>query len=214
MTWQEGWTSTCFRGRETVKISSPGTSAETPEHRLLLEVVDSLGVALVFFSSDRVPLHATSRLAFLLAQEPDGPALLREVQLFAGELSGLMETRRFRGQHGVEPLSDRSVVGCCGMYRLQGSCLGAYLFGSPGMILVTVEAPSEDPLSPEVLRRRWQLSKRQAVVAQLLAKGRTNEEVSTALTISPHTARRHTEQIMTKLGARTRAEVASLLLRS
>jgi DNA-binding CsgD family transcriptional regulator len=52
----------------------------------------------------------------------------------------------------------------------------------------------------------------EARAALLLAQGKPNAEVADALSISPHTARRHTERVLYKLGARSRAEVAVRLL--
>jgi non-specific serine/threonine protein kinase len=52
------------------------------------------------------------------------------------------------------------------------------------------------------------LSPREMEVAALLAKGLSNRQVATALTISEKTAANHLEHIMTKLDLRSRAQVA------
>lgn len=199
-------------GALTLRMPPRAALTGNTEHRLFLEVLDSLGAGLAFFSCEGALLHGTSPLGRMLAQPPDGPMLQLEVQRFASDLSGMLETRAVRGQQGLKPLSERRVAGRSGLYRLQGSYVGTYVFDAPGTILVRLECPTEDPLSTDVLRSRWRLSERQAVVAQLLARGRTNEEISATVAISPHTVRRHTEQIMLKVGARTRAEIASVLL--
>src|ERR687895_507075 len=62
----------------------------------------------------------------------------------------------------------------------------------------------------DVLSERYQLTKRETDVARLLAIGKTNAEVATTLAISEHTARRHTEQVLSKLHLRSRAAVAPL----
>jgi DNA-binding NarL/FixJ family response regulator len=49
------------------------------------------------------------------------------------------------------------------------------------------------------------LSDREHEVLQHLAAGRTNREIAEALVISPHTVRRHVENIFSKLGVTTRA---------
>jgi len=70
------------------------------------------------------------------------------------------------------------------------------------------------PLLPDVaqIRIRHGLSRRQSEVALLLAQGQTNDQVAAALRISPHTARRHTERVLGKLGVSRRGGVAQRLL--
>jgi DNA-binding NarL/FixJ family response regulator len=54
---------------------------------------------------------------------------------------------------------------------------------------------------------------REAEVALLIAEGLKNRAVAERLPISPHTARRHTERVLRKLGIGSRAAVATSLLR-
>jgi DNA-binding CsgD family transcriptional regulator len=51
------------------------------------------------------------------------------------------------------------------------------------------------------------LTRREAETALLLAAGYSNNEVAALLGISPHTARHHTENVMTKLWVRSRRAV-------
>jgi len=53
------------------------------------------------------------------------------------------------------------------------------------------------------------LSARELEVAELVARGLTNREIADALVISPHTAIRHVEHILNKLGLRSRTQVAA-----
>ena len=62
----------------------------------------------------------------------------------------------------------------------------------------------------DLLGARYQLTPRETEVARLLAVGKSNAEIAAALSISEHTARRHTEQVLSKLGVRSRAAVAPL----
>ncbi len=62
--------------------------------------------------------------------------------------------------------------------------------------------------------RSFGLTRREGDVAGLLAEGYRNEEVARLLGISPHTARRHTERILVKLGVNSRGRVASVLATS
>lgn len=63
----------------------------------------------------------------------------------------------------------------------------------------------------ELLRDRYRVTAREADVARLLALGKSNAEIATALGISEHTSRRHTEQVLAKLGVRSRAAVAAAM---
>jgi DNA-binding CsgD family transcriptional regulator len=73
---------------------------------------------------------------------------------------------------------------------------------------IDIVAPSE-----EVLRDRYQVTPTEAKVAELLAEGLSNNRIAAALFISPHTARHHTERVLAKLGASSRAAVGARLRR-
>lgn len=64
--------------------------------------------------------------------------------------------------------------------------------------------------APE-LAAAYGLTPRQAHIAHLLARRATNAEIAVELQISRHTARHHTEQVLTKLGVRSRAAVRQLI---
>jgi DNA-binding response OmpR family regulator len=66
-------------------------------------------------------------------------------------------------------------------------------------------------LSDDVLRDRYGLTERQIEVARLLAQGFSNAEIGEALGVATFTARNHTDQILFKLGAATRARVGAIL---
>lgn len=66
-------------------------------------------------------------------------------------------------------------------------------------------------LTDDALRDRFGLTERQIEVARLLAQGHSNAEIGEALGITTLTARNHTDQIMLKLGASTRARVGAIL---
>ena len=55
------------------------------------------------------------------------------------------------------------------------------------------------------------LSPRQAVVARLMAQGRTNPEIARALAISRYTARNHAAAVLARLGVSSRGHVAAAL---
>jgi DNA-binding NarL/FixJ family response regulator len=53
------------------------------------------------------------------------------------------------------------------------------------------------------------LTRRQRQVAELVAQGLTDREIAARLVISPRTAESHVEQILTRLGFRSRAQIAA-----
>jgi DNA-binding response OmpR family regulator len=66
-------------------------------------------------------------------------------------------------------------------------------------------------LRDEELMERFGLTARQVEVSRLLAKGMSNAEIAEQLGLSTFTARNHTEQVLFKLGASTRARVGAIL---
>ncbi|MDV6306024.1 helix-turn-helix transcriptional regulator [Gordonia amicalis] len=55
---------------------------------------------------------------------------------------------------------------------------------------------------------RASLTRRENEVATLVADGLTNKEIATKLTISPRTVDAHVDHILTKLGFRSRTQIA------
>jgi non-specific serine/threonine protein kinase len=53
------------------------------------------------------------------------------------------------------------------------------------------------------------LTRRQEEVADLVTQGLTDREIAARLVISPRTAESHVEQILARLGFRSRAEIAA-----
>jgi DNA-binding CsgD family transcriptional regulator len=66
-------------------------------------------------------------------------------------------------------------------------------------------------LPPAALREQYGLTSRQVRVAILIAAGSRSREIAQALGISHHTARRHVEAVLRKLGVHSRAEVRERL---
>ncbi|WP_412067037.1 helix-turn-helix transcriptional regulator [Rubrivirga sp. IMCC43871] len=110
------------------------------------------------------------------------------------------------------PCPFRTVETERGRYRLRGTLLPRSPFGPGPGILITVEPPAEPWPEPTAIRARFGLTRREAEVALLLARGLTNDDVADRLCISPHTARRHTERVMAKLDVPARAQVAAAVL--
>ena len=59
------------------------------------------------------------------------------------------------------------------------------------------------------LQKRYGLTGRETEVATLLGYGRSNSAIASALNISPHTARHHTQRVLAKLEVHSRAEAGA-----
>ncbi len=66
-------------------------------------------------------------------------------------------------------------------------------------------------LGDDALKQRFALTDRQIEVARLLAQGLSNAEIAESLGLSTFTARNHTEAVLLKLSASTRARVGAIL---
>lgn len=97
-------------------------------------------------------------------------------------------------------------------YRLAANHLDGGSDGEPVTAMVVVRPAI--PLLPDeaALRERYDLTARQAEVAILLARGRSNREIADELVISRHTARHHAQRALEKIGAESRKALALHLL--
>ena len=110
-----------------------------------------------------------------------------------------------------------------GAYTLQGS----RVHGPDGVhpvVIVFTEPLAEPPAqavrqglppvpSADEIRIRFNLTRKEARVAELLATQMTNEQIADVLCISTHTARHHTQSVLSKLSIRSRRDVAGVLSR-
>ena len=85
--------------------------------------------------------------------------------------------------------------------------------GKPSGIVVALERRPPESAVESDLRSRYCLTRKEAVVALLLAERLSNREIAAELSLSAHTARRHTEKVLLKLGLKRRTEVAGMLRR-
>ncbi|WP_249522856.1 response regulator [Modestobacter marinus] len=81
-----------------------------------------------------------------------------------------------------------------------------------GVVRAAVTAvAAQTPVAPEELQ---QLTAREREVLAAVGEGLSNEEIARALVISPATARTHVGRVISKLGARDRAQLAALAWRT
>lgn len=83
--------------------------------------------------------------------------------------------------------------------------------GGTDVYVVVVERAADGLPSAALLRQQYRLTRREAEVALLLARRLTGTEIARQLGVTIHTARRHTEQVLLKLGIGNRHCVRALL---
>lgn len=81
------------------------------------------------------------------------------------------------------------------------------------VVVVALEPRFPIPIGNADLEERFALTPREIQVARWISAGESNAAIADTLGISPHTARRHTEAILRKLGIASRAQVLERITR-
>lgn len=181
----------------------------------LAGTIDRMSDALMIVGPDGRVLHRNAALGRLLAADPAreqiehalaaaGRALVGSVR---GRASSTGSGRSFTAVLDAE----RELATAVGRYVVRSTRMPAELLGEPGGVLVILERVEARLPHRDKLVRCFGLTRREAEVADALARRLTNAEVASALGISPHTAERHTERVLAKLGVRSRHDVAARL---
>lgn len=154
-------------------------------------------------------------LALLILDRP-GPAAtaaeLEAVDLLAGVIAIALERtvlRRRVADLAVEVRRFAEVSRALALEALDGT---AELSGGhrPAGLPAAVQGAADD--GPAAILTR--LSGTERRIALLLAAGRSNRQIATAMVVSPETVKSHVAQILRKLGVANRVEAAALLLRA
>ncbi len=160
----------------------------------------------------------TEAVTALLRADPEGARLRRAMESLAASHASLFEARRGGRRHRA---SGPALTAALTATATVETSTGNYLLstveappvltgGSPGF-LVRIEPMFAPALSPLEIRTRYGLTTRELQVARLLGAGVSNQGIASALGISPHTARRHTERVLAKLRVASRSGVGAAL---
>ncbi len=177
------------------------SDGSVPRHWLvttLALLLDAFGVPAALFDEQSGLLHHSADLAALAGDPAAGGALWPVLGRVAAET--LASTPM-----AAEPTD----IGAPAAYRLTAVVLPTEP-GLPRLVVVRLGAVPSAPR--DALQRLGELTRREAEVVRLLARGRRDAEIATALGISRHTARRHVERILRKLGVKSRAQAVARLL--
>lgn len=180
----------------------------------VIRALDLLRVGLAFFDLNEAPVHANAMLTRILAEQPDGEEIRREIRRFTESLGALVRHRHTHDDGGMmAELAVRDFRTSEGSYLLRGGFVQVDDGGGGGMLLVALEPAGAEFLCSDLLQSRYRLTAREVRVARLVTLGHSDAEIAAQLCISLHTARHHTEHLRQKLGVGSRGEVAAHVLR-
>jgi DNA-binding CsgD family transcriptional regulator len=169
-------------------------------------LIDVTGQALALYSLDGRELTQNPVMRRMLAQDQEHDALLDQIRGVARSvLACLANGGEPRGRtHRQADGTRREVATSQAAYRLRGNLVGRSPLGHGTAILVSLDRVAFEVPAPDSLRARYGLTLRELQVASLLMHRLTNTEIARMLSISPHTARHHTESVLAKFGVRSR----------
>ncbi|MGQ0815655.1 MAG: LuxR C-terminal-related transcriptional regulator [Gemmatimonadota bacterium] len=188
-----------FGAREAaiLRVLSPAFRAGVETHMRmgqqranLFATIDALGQAVLVCDISGAVVHQTPALDSMLAADAEGAQLRNEM---LATRTGVLEVQTSHACYVIRPT------------------MFANAMGSMSLRLIALERRTPVPRSEHELRGAYGLTRAKIRVATLIARGLPNADIAQLLSISPHTARRHTEKILQKLKVRSRAEVARLL---
>jgi DNA-binding CsgD family transcriptional regulator len=178
----------------------------------LRHLLDELRAAIRVSDLDGQTLHRTPALARALRADPERDRLEAALDRVTQQLVRHVRDSTASHEPADAPVR-RSVATRTTRYRISGTIMRRGQMGPQKVVLVTLDRARPTALPLKTLEDRFDLTPRQAEVAQLLARRKTNREIAEALCISPYTARHHTEAVLRKLGIQTRTDVRDSLHR-
>jgi PAS domain S-box-containing protein len=159
-------------------------------------VVDVNDAGLSLFGRDRADVIGSSMVDSIRPDEREAAAGEWEEFLRTGEYTGKRALLRADG-------SEVEVEFAARLERIGARRMATYV------VMVDEEpTPTRTPLAAGELP----LTNREREVVTLIALGRESAEIARELHISPDTVRTHVRNAMSKLGARTRAQLVALVL--
>jgi DNA-binding CsgD family transcriptional regulator len=197
-------------------IAAVRTAATT--RRGTESLLEGVGQAVALADAHGRITFRSSALNSLLDGDPQRHLLESALDTLARSHAGLFEARGWGRRHrsAIPSLeaalaATATAVTPTGRYQLSVVEAPASVNGGRHGFLLRVEPMFVSMLSGETACARFGLTVRELHVARLLAAGLSNERISAALGISPHTARRHTEKVLRKVGVTSRSAVGQKL---
>lgn len=177
----------------------------------VLGAVEDLRAPALVYDSRGVVLNRSERLENEFQEDPESGRLLDAMLAVARSTVAFGQPRSATVPGGLA-FSDE-VTTRRARYSIHGSLVDSEGPLGERLAIVVLERLTPVVLVPAELQARYGLSAAEVRVATALAAGASNAAVARDLHISPHTARRHTEAILAKVGVKTRSELVPRLLR-
>lgn len=194
------------RSASSHPLLSPATPPASGAHAVAIDLphaLDLLGDGVALFGQGASLRRANAEM-WRLVEEPGGERVWVEVLRLA---EGVWEESRSRSAFGPGAFLTSEVELPGGTVRLGASPLPAGPSAAGEAVMVVARL-----IPGELWGQQFGLSPQESRVAHLLAQGLSNSEVAHRLCISVHTARHHTQRVLSKLEVRSRAAVAAKLL--
>lgn len=178
----------------------------------LAQFLDTLPGGCLAVDMANVVVHQSRGLDALLAHDPERNRVAVELRQLAASLAAGLRSRATIGRLDGSLQSARLLRTGHARYQCRGSYLGGGAGDPDALVLVTIDRVAVAPPTDAELRRKFGLTPRETEVARLLEQGCTNRGIAATLGFSIHTAERHTERVLAKMGLHSRAAVAATLM--
>jgi DNA-binding CsgD family transcriptional regulator len=180
----------------------------------LSSVVDVTGQALALYATDGRELAQNPVMRRVLGQDPEREAVREHLRSVVKSVLASLDAQghsRASGDHKLDG-TRREVATSQAAYRLRGNLVGRNTCGHGTAVLVSLDRVAFEVPAPDSIRTRFGLTVRELQVASLLMHRLSNAEIARMLSISPHTARHHTENVLAKVGVRSREALRRAVL--
>jgi DNA-binding CsgD family transcriptional regulator len=196
-------------------VSAAACRTVTTQPIALLNVLNLLDEGIILLDDRCNTLWANTAFATTIRADPECDRILAETR----RLAATVATAELACSSALAPpqalIDARSEV-CTrvAQYALRAVRLGsdAAFMERPFDVVVSMTRVVRRLPDPEALVNRFGLTPCEASVARLLARGMPNRDIARTLAVSAHTARHHTESVLSKLGVHTRAAVGGAVL--
>jgi DNA-binding CsgD family transcriptional regulator len=182
----------------------------------LAGMFDTLSDALMLFDADSALVHANPSAAALVsglnsAHALDAERLRNEALQVARRINAMLRHAGVGAPTMTPSAATRDVRTSKGVVTVRGAIAPAWMFGRGHGVLVTLERHVTTGLTDADLQQRFGLTAREVEVARFLADGLSNQDLAARLGVSFFTARNHVEKVLTKMGAKSRAQVGAVI---
>lgn len=206
------------RGLQLLELLLPAWKAGVRQHLTLGAcreqlnlLLDRLEEGVAIFDVAGRERYRNAALVQLLKADGQGTRIDSIIHLAGRRLAAAQVAKeRLTSLANTLPLAQTVQTGSS-RYSIETSHTNLPVLGSTPMIVVVVRPLRPAPLTDSELIARFRLTPRECETARLLAAARSNTEVATTLGVTKHTARRHTEAVLRKLGVASRAAVGTVL---